>query len=172
MIAEEIWKDIKGYEGSYQISNLGRAKSFKSKTEKIMRFSKAGRNYDTICLMQNGKVNRQYIHRLVAIHFLENPTNLREVNHKDGNKQNNNVNNLEWVSLIDNLKHAREVLGFVYRGEKHYATKLKDSDIVDIIKKYRTGNYTYKQLSSIYNIGDRGIQKIVTRKRWSHVEIN
>lgn len=102
----EIWKDIKGFEGHYQVSNLGRVKSLKYKAPRIMNVGLLGRGYERVHLSK-GNVNfySQLIHRLVAEAFVENPLSLPQVNHKDGNKLNNNAENLEWVTSRENRTH-------------------------------------------------------------------
>ncbi len=96
----EIWKDIKGFESDYQISNLGRAKSLKYGKERILKASHDGDGYLQVVLFSNKKANTRHIHKLVAIEFLNHvPDGLKiVVNHKDGNKQNNIVENLECVT--------------------------------------------------------------------------
>lgn len=103
---EEQWAEIKNFE-DYQISNFGRVKSFKQdKTNgKILSFGSSGK-YLTVCLRKNNKSYNKYIHRLVAKAFINNPNNLLEVNHKDENPHNNYVNNLEWISRIDNNQYG------------------------------------------------------------------
>ena len=117
---EEIWKDIKGYEGLYQVSNLGNvkslpkirntgllnAKSYKTK-EKILKTG--GKRYEIVVLYKNKKPKTFPIHKLVAEYFLENPNNYYCVNHKDGNKLNNNIENLEWCTISENTKHAYDL---------------------------------------------------------------
>lgn len=93
----EIWKDIKNYEGIYQISNLG---EIKNKEKVLKQYVKKG--YYTIGLRKNGKRKFYQVHRLVAQTFLDNNENFPQVNHKDENKLNNNVNNLEWCSASYN----------------------------------------------------------------------
>lgn len=97
---EEVWKDIEGYEGLYQISNLGNIKSLKyNKTEtekKIKLYNK--RNYLQVALAQQGKIKWYSVHRLVAKAFIPNPNNYPCINHKDENKQNNCIDNLEWCT--------------------------------------------------------------------------
>ena len=102
---EEIWKDIDGYEGLYQVSNLGRVKSFNyNRTGKEMNLKPVntcnGFGYLYVNLNKNGKTRLFYIHRLVAKAFLENPDHKSDVNHKDENKTNNCVENLEWWNQI------------------------------------------------------------------------
>ncbi|MFW5517303.1 MAG: NUMOD4 domain-containing protein [Segatella copri] len=112
---EEIWKDIEGYEGLYQVSNFGRVRSLrhlvKCRGGYRMHTGKTltpcfDNNYFHVTLHKNGKRNIQLIHRLVAGAFLTNTKNLPQVNHKDGNKLNNNVDNLEWCSTRENCLHA------------------------------------------------------------------
>lgn len=113
---DEIWKDIPGFEGVYQISNHGRLKSFKELREgRVLSNVNRKGGYFSIVLGRNNKIERcTRIHRLVAETFLDNPNNLPEVNHIDGNKQNNRVENLEWVTRKQNAEHAmKTVPGFI-----------------------------------------------------------
>ena len=94
----EIWKDIEGYEGLYQVSNLGRVKSLKSNKEKILKSNSNGHNYLRLLLCKNNKKKSLLVHRLVAKAFIPNIDNLPEVNHKDEDKTNNCADNLEWCT--------------------------------------------------------------------------
>ena len=121
---EEIWKDIKGYEDKYQVSNLGNVKIKENITQRmnmgilrnyrqketIMKPTENGYGYLKVGLRKNKKHKNLYIHRLVATAFLSNENNLPQVNHIDGNKHNNCVDNLEWCTEKDNSIHARDVL--------------------------------------------------------------
>lgn len=100
---KEEWKDIKGYEGEYQISNLGNVKSFMGKKERLLKPRRTQRGYYRVSLH---KGNDKLIHRLVAEAFIDNPQNLPEVNHKDECPNNNNVNNLEWCSHKYNVNYG------------------------------------------------------------------
>lgn len=105
----EIWKDVVGYETLYQVSNLGRVKSLgndKTKKEKILKLEKRKTGYLQAHLSKNGKTKLIYVHRLVAKSFIENPNNLEQINHKDENKGNNNVNNLEWCTPKYNINYG------------------------------------------------------------------
>lgn len=104
---KEIWKDIIGYEGKYQVSNLGNVRSLNYLNQKgfvkILKQSKHNKNsagiyYKMVTLCSNGKEQMKSVHRLVAEAFIENPENLNFINHKDENPSNNNVTNLEWCS--------------------------------------------------------------------------
>lgn len=115
---QQIWKEIKGYQGLYLISNFGRVKTtieHSNKNKQIIRKPKI-RNYAEIPLKLNGKAKWFLVHRLVADAFLENPQNKTQVNHKDGNKLNNNVDNLQWCTPSENIQHRLYVLGY-YKSE-------------------------------------------------------
>ena len=106
MEEKEIWKDIEGFEGMYQVSNMGRVKSLGNgksdnsnySKERILKASKLGAGYLKVNLYKDGIKKTCGIHRLVANAFIPNPSNLPQVNHKDENKENNCVTNLEWCS--------------------------------------------------------------------------
>ena len=105
----EIWKDIKDYEGCYQISNLGNIKSLirkNNKKEKLLKVQISTCGYYKILLYKNNKSKHFKVHRLIAIHFIPNIYNKEQINHIDGNKLNNNINNLEWVTPKENMQHA------------------------------------------------------------------
>lgn len=114
---KEKWKDIPGYEGRYQISNKGRVKTLNYKRTgkaKILKHDKTWNGYHTIVLRIGGAGSKQIhplISRLVASAFIPNPNGKDFVNHKDGNRDNNSVENLEWVSREENELHKIYVLG-------------------------------------------------------------
>ena len=115
----EIWKDLVGYEGWYQISSFGRVKSldrYVKRKDGVVQFKKGiiktpktnSDGYNIITLSKNGYDKTIAIHILVARHFLKNENNLHEVNHKDFNRKNNHVYNLEWVTHQDNILHSKK----------------------------------------------------------------
>lgn len=118
----EEWKPIKGYEGLYEVSNLGRVKSLgkgKNRNSKgrILKAHKSSKDYLYARLCKEGKTKSYYVHRLVAIAFVDNPEGYNEVNHKDENKENNCADNLEWCNRQYNM---------TYNGRaKRVAEKLK-----------------------------------------------
>jgi len=97
----EIWKDIKGFEGLYQASNLG---FIRNKNNKLLKDRFRG-GYKSAVLYKNNLAKTYSVHRLIAITFIENKNQLDCVNHIDGNKYNNNLTNLEWVSIRENLTY-------------------------------------------------------------------
>ena len=103
---EEQWLDISGYEGLYQISNFGRVKSFYFKSPRILKPHKV-KGYSNVELYKNKKKKQFYIHRLVMENFcpIEN-MNVLDVNHKDEDKSNNHISNLEWMTHKDNLNYG------------------------------------------------------------------
>ena len=119
---KEVFRDVLGYEGLYQVSNYGRVKSLERKNifycglrkehlerptkEKILNYNKSNRGYLQVCLTKDGKSKTYTVHRLVAKAFLPNLKNKKQVNHIDGNKENNSIDNLEWVTSSENNKHA------------------------------------------------------------------
>ena len=139
----EIWRDIKGYEGKYQISDLGRIKSLNyrgnTNQEHILKLKEARNGYNQVQLYKNGKGVFYLIHRLVAEAFIPNPKNLPEINHKDENKLNNNVENLEWCTRKYNNNYGshNKIV-----GESHkksiicITTGEKFDSIIDASNKY------------------------------------
>lgn len=108
----EEWKDIAGYDGLYQVSSFGNVKSLNwrgTKTEKVMVPKHHNRGYLQIELAKDGKCKTFLIHRLVAQAFIDNPSNFPEVNHKDENKANNNLSNLEWCGRTENVHYSRDL---------------------------------------------------------------
>lgn len=145
---EEIWKKIKGYE-DYEISNLGRVKSYKlNKRGNILTPAKYGIGYFHIVLNNNG-VKTLAVHRLVAQAFIPNPNNYSQINHKDENPSNNNVNNLEWCDAKYNNNYG-------HHGEKISNATLNHKG--DKIIAYDINNH-YKIYRNAYDAGRHGFCK-------------
>lgn len=119
----EIWKEIKGFENIYAISNFGRLASTLSGKWKLRKLTNSKKDYFRVNLIYNGKNKTILIHRIVAEHFLVRNDGCNEVHHKDGNKQNNKVSNLEW---IDKKTHAK----------KHYEKNKKMCEAMNNYNKY------------------------------------
>lgn len=114
----EEWKDIKGYEGLYQVSNLGRVKSLKFGKERILKPIKNTVGYMQVSLCKYGKIKKFTVHNILAEVFIQNPENKPEVNHIDEDKTNNMVSNLEWCTRKENVNHGtRNKRSAVSRGK-------------------------------------------------------
>lgn len=154
---KEIWKDIEGYEGLYQVSNQGRVKSLSRKVanamfsikEHVVKEGDNGHGYKFVSLWANNKGNRYYVHRLVALAFIPNPNDYKYINHKDEDKSNNHVSNLEWCTAKYNCNYG------------NHTKKLKESYISDgnnrpidvydmsgnFVKTYACSNEACKELN-------------------------
>lgn len=179
---EELWKDIEGYEGHYQISNFGNVKSLQryakrsNGTKQFVkgRLLKKGLNrcgYEKVNLHKAGNTEVKYIARLVAIAFVENPHNKEQVNHINGVKHDNMWTNLEWVTPKENIRHAFKTgLSSVARGDDHKASKLTEEEVIEIKRLYSTGGYRYIDLAKKFDVAKITISRIITKESWKHVK--
>ena len=168
---QEIFKDIPGYNGDYQVSNQGRVKSFKQSPKgRILRPKSTVSGYLQVNLCQNGKVNTTYVHYLVTLTFVgERPYGL-DINHKDGNKVNNYLSNLEYCTHSKNIQHGHDMgLMNTPRGENHSRAKLTKSQVLEIRTRYSDGGVTQKELAMEYGVGSSTIGEIVNRRNWTHI---
>ena len=156
----EEWRDIKGYEGLYQISNLGRVKSLAratnnqyGKVDKILSTTPDTGGYLHLNLCKNGKSKPFKVHRLVALHFIDNPNNYKEVNHKDENKQNNKVDNLEWCTSKYNCNYGTRTKR---QSEKIKGSKHPNSRKVQCITTGKKFNFI-KEAAEYYSINKDSI---------------
>lgn len=164
----EIWKDIKGYEGYYKVSNFGNVKrlvGIKVRKERILKPKISQTGYYCIVLCVNSKKRMYKNHRLVAQAFILNPENKPCVNHRDGKKLNNHVGNLEWATYKEDRIHAVE-MGLLPRGEKHSNSKLNEFQ-VRVIRK--CDDLTLIELGKIFNMSSAGIHDIRKRINWKHI---
>ena len=168
---KEIWKDILGYEGLYQVSNSGKVKSLSFNRTNKSRILKNAitRGYVHITLFFKNKRKVTRIHRLVGTHFVPNPENKPEINHKDGDKTNNNDWNLEWVTSYENSIHAIHTGLSSTFGENVHTSKLKSTDIPIIFMRYNQGHRVV-DIAKDYNISDTSIRDIIKRRKWKHIE--
>lgn len=174
----EQWKDIIGYEGLYQISNKGCIKSlqrtvkngrgYRIVREKLISIGTNEHGYKIVLLYKNNKQVPFRVHRLVAIHFIENRMGLPEVNHIDGNKANNVVENLEWVSSSKNKKHSYEIgLRKVRVGENGANAKLSENQAREILES----TSGVSELAKKYCVSKGCIGGIKGRRTWKHIQI-
>lgn len=144
-------KDVKDYEGLYFVNEIGEVFSYPKKTRKGIRkllTNKHKQGYSLIDLCKDGKVKKHLVHRLVAVAFLDNLDNKEQVNHINGNKEDNSVKNLEWNTRGENQKHAIKTGLRSAKGVKNSQSELTENEVLDIFKDIRK----YKEISKIYNI--------------------
>lgn len=168
----EIWKVIPGFDGRYEISNQGRIRRvferFKklSQKEPFLKPSQDTAGYLRASLMRDGKLFRSGVHQLVALVFLGPCPDGFEVNHKDRNKHNNCIGNLEYVTHADNMAHARKTgLWKTARGERSGNHKLTEVQVSFI----KSSNLTQRKLAELFGISQIAIYYIKSGKNWSHV---
>jgi hypothetical protein len=143
----EIFKDIEGYEGVYQVSNLGNVKSYKNKNGKILSPNINSKGYAMVGLMCNTQKNCT-IHRLVAEAFLSNPEKKSQVNHINGNKTDNRLENLEWVTPSENRIHAYKT-GL----QKGHEKRGKDSPLSMPVVQLTLDNIIIKDYAGVRDAG-------------------
>lgn len=159
-------KDIPGFEGRYKINIEGEVFSLKQKI--YLKQIKNGAGYLSVALWKNKKKQNKRIHRLIAEAFIDNPLTKPQVNHIDGDKLNNSIKNLEWVTVSENAKHAFDIGLRSNKGEKNSQSKLKECDVIEIRKLYSQG-VSQKELASRFKIGQSRISDAVNRKTWKRL---
>ena len=168
----EVWKDICGFEGRYQISNLGNVKSLPRKdkfckrdNEMILKTFVCGSGYQEVILSKKRQRTPKLIHRMVAEAFVPNPDGKREVNHKDGNKFNNEWTNLEWVTPSENINHSYKIL-----NNKAYSRKVKCVETKDVFSSLKEAADSYcLQLPLIWKCCN-GRQKTTGGYHWEYAD--
>ena len=175
MVMEEEWKDIEGYEGIYQVSNLGRVKSleagllvkngyYRTKKESILSQYLCHNGYLAICLRLNKKTKRFLVHRLVGAAFIQNPDEKPTINHKNGNKQKNCIENLEWSTYSENLSHALET-GL----RKPKKNVLSEFQALAAITFMSTRKRCGASISREFNVSKSTIDRVRKRETWRHI---
>ena len=158
MEINEIFKDVKGYEGYYEISNLGRVRSTSYKGKKILKPAVTKNGYLNVIFCINQKKEHKFVHRLVAEAFIPNINNYSTVNHKDEDKLNNCVENLEWLSVEDNNRYSNSKM----------LTKEKVLQIPSLIDQ----GYTQLEIAKYFNVSRRAIQSILRGEHWKDLGID
>lgn len=168
---KETYKDIKGYEGIYQVSNLGNVKRLNYRgtgKERLLKNYLGCVGYYKICLSKDGKVTTVNIHRLISQTFIPNPENKPQVNHINGIKTDNNIKNLEWVTSKENMQHAHDTgLIISSKGEHRSLSKLTEIQVLEIRKIGKLK--TQIELSRMYNVDQSLISYVLNNKIWKHV---
>lgn len=153
---EEVWKDVSGYEGFYRISNLGRIKSLKPGTrikDKSGYLTPSVREdgYNIVTLYKNRSRKKWLVHRLVALHFVDNPKGYPHINHMDENKSNNRADNLEWCDIKYNNRYGTAIARKIETSSIPVAQVAENNTIIAVYKSARIA-------SSVTGVGYSSIQ--------------
>jgi len=158
-MTQEIWRDVPGYEGMYQVSDQGRVRNASGRVLSLCTISGG---YKAVSL---GRNNSKTVHRLVALAFLGPPSNKNTlVLHSDGNRTNNTLDNLRYGSHADNSADAKRH-GTQVKGERQHVAKLTQEDVVYI----RTSQETSAALAVRFGVTPQCVYLIRVRKNWRHV---
>lgn len=169
---QEVWKDVEGFEGLYQVSNLGRVRSLGSRG-RIRSLSLTKDGYVKVRLIHKGKDKTARVHRLVAEAFVPNPDNKGTVNHIDGDKTNNRVDNLEWTDRSEQMHHAYRLgLKTPMGGSKNSQAKLTEEQVKEIRRDYvrQSQEFGTVALAKKYGVTNRVIGLIVNGKSYKNIE--
>lgn len=165
---KETWKPVVGFEDRYKVSNFGRVKNYKRRLVLKQRLSVWG--YPVVCLWDGSKKHTMVVHRMVAKAFIKNPENRSDVNHKDCNKTNNFVKNLEWCTPLENSQHAvKNGKLDHFLGENHRNNKLTIQQVKDIKNEYAAGKTTHRKLAAKYGVAKNSISNILNGRAWKRV---
>lgn len=176
----KVWKNVKGFEGFYQVSNEGDVRSLdrlidgggtqnKRKLKGVLlKGGVSNSGYVKFTLTNSGKMKYYSGHRLVALNFIPNPNNYEQVNHIDGDKLNNNVNNLEWCDSFYNMKHAED-LGLVNnKGTNSPNNKYSEAQIIEVKKLLQEG-YSSVKIARMTGVNRTTVYRVRTKKQWKHL---
>ena len=168
----EEWRAVPGYEGLYEISDYGNVKSLVGwngkryvPREKILTKTMTSTGYYKVEIVRDGVRKSKKVHRLVGLAFIPNPDNKPYINHKDGNPLNNCIENLEWCTQKENIRHALKT-GLI---------KSFDSNIEDVVKLYHDEGYTLQEIAELFGVTKTTVRRSMERcnvKRRSISEAN
>lgn len=171
----EIWKNVIGYEGHYQVSNGGLVRGVDRvdgnghwRKGKMMTMTDNGVGHFTVMLSINATYKRCLVQKLVMRAFVGDVPEGHNINHKNGNTKDNRLDNLEYVTFSENTQHALKVLEreMGLRGSRNPGAKLTDRQVVEIRQLYATGKYSARQLSEIYPASRSAIGEVVAMRTY------
>jgi hypothetical protein len=162
MEIKEEWRAVIGWEGLYEVSNIGNVRRLphRGRAIKVLKPFKEPKRYVRVVLFVNNSAKTCHVHRLVAKSFIPNPENKPNVNHKDGNKHNNLVSNLEWCTQSENAIHSYRI-GL---QKPVRSCKLTDKQMAEIREMYKTGKYFKQTIADMFSVSRVTIYKILSNK--------
>lgn len=168
-----MFVEVKGFEEYFLVNEEGDVYSLR--TNKLLRQHTTKKGYKTISTKIKGKSFCLKVHRLVAMSFLPNPDNKRTVNHRDGNKSNNSLSNLEWATHSENTTHAYESgLMTSYKGEDHIASILTEEQVRKILELYvpgKKGGFGKHKIAKALGLPVSIVDGVVRKRAWKHLEV-
>ncbi len=179
----EKWLDIEGYEGYYQVSNLGRVRSldrillrdsgsFKRKGV-VLSDNKDTKGYNICGLCDSKGRGNGSVHRLVAQAFIANPENKPQVNHINGIKDDNRVENLEWCTSKENVNHSVLTgLHIAAKGSKQGSSKLTEKAAMEIYNMAHSGDFIQEDIGRLFSVKQSVVSSIKTKRSWKHIHEN
>jgi hypothetical protein len=167
----EIWKPVEGYNGNYEISTTGLLMSNKFKSPRLLKSPVSGAGYRHLVLSKNNVHKTVLIHRLVAQAFLPNPENKPEINHINGVKTDNRLENLEWCTKSENSCHSLRTGLTKQIGETANNAKLNERQIRVILHIKQIGKMPSTKVGKIFGVKPYTIREIWNKKRWKQVTI-
>lgn len=181
----EVWKDIPGYEGYYQASSLGRVKRIKGKVfrkatyrnratyilrqEKLLSIKCNNKGYPCTVLTRDGKERKVQVHRVVAFAFIPQIKGKPRINHKNGVKIDNRIENLEWCSDKENRDHAVKNGWLDIKGERNGQAVLTEEKVLAIRSEYKKGGITYRKIMNKYNVSYSTVYRVLKSIYWKHI---
>lgn len=177
----DVWKDVEGYEGLYQVSDMVKVRSLDRVVNdnggkrfvkgRILKPVLVNNGYLVVALCNGRGQANKTVHRLVGKAFIPNPNNYKDINHKNGIKTDNRIENLEWCTRSQNMKHAYKTgLKHVPKGEKNHMAKLTEKQVIQIKARLLQGQRNV-DLAKAYGVHRRTISRIKTGKNWRHVVV-
>lgn len=172
----ERWKPVVGFDGVYSISDLGRLRrevtASNSKAGFILTPFRRPSGYCCYTVWRDGKMRTLLVHRLIAQAFISNPDGKPHINHRDGVRSNNAIDNLEWCTARENVRHAMEVLGHVpFKGhqpfgERHYKARLTQQQVDDIRARHLAGRINQAAIGREFGVSKKTINSLIKGASW------
>lgn len=166
------WKPITGFEGRYEVSDDGRVASLRyhqtNRRQELKPYD--ARGYLIFVIQKNGKRFAKQAHAIVAETFISTRPEGKQINHKNGNKADNRLSNLEWVTCSENICHAYSIGLSSQKGERNAATHLTNEMVKEIKRLIQANEITQRKIAKQFNISPAAVCMIGKGKTWAHID--